>query len=457
MALRARPSPGPWLGVLLAPWLALAPAHAAGIPAPGLAELEDMVQLLVPLVERTAGRPFTQVPEVVLADPAIMKDVLYAEQVHLLDTVLNRGDEGHREALAARSAASNAHAFAGKYGFLDKKLYVHSEGIALALLERGEHPRVVPRVTELVLAHELAHALQDQHVGLPGILAGRPGGDAVKAANCTMEGHAVWIHEQVGAALGSDDAVAIVADMLGYGVDSGPAAESRDRFYTSYVYGLGRDFMDHHAAEGGLAQTWVVLAEPPLTTAMILRPETYEPFPSGLEPRAVLAVGRARNALTRRSWTRVDEPVGDFDVRQWLVDSGGGGPVADAMVRGWTSRASADPMRGVEVHLLEFRTAERANQYVQRMKGHAKRVLEATTVEPFVFGSVTDYEAIPVDRGARESIQLHLFDTPPQDWSTVWVSRERWVVQVVMVNVRPRERVLARAIERALAGVEVVD
>ena len=207
------------------------------------AMLQRLTADLVPLVEAAAGAPFTAVPEVVLADRGQLARVVYDEQRYLLGALTEQSD-AEADAAAQRTAEAVAQLFAGKYGFLDKRLYLSLEAIAEAIASRGADPSLAVPMVQLVLAHELAHALQDQHADLDALVVDAPSGDAVMAANCLVEGHAVFVHEAVGDALGLGDAVALMADLLGY---ADPSPATPDRFASHYVYGRGRSFVRWHA------------------------------------------------------------------------------------------------------------------------------------------------------------------------------------------------------------------
>ncbi len=197
-------------------------------------ELEQMVAELVPIVEAEAGRRFTEIPPIVIADPQILQEVLYDEQVHLLSHIAGMSPSEARAAAEANSSDIST-SFVGKYGFLDKKLYVMRDGIRIALAARGVPLAETDAITELVLAHELVHALQDQQADLGKVVTSRTDADGVIAVNCTVEGHAVWVQEQVGKVRGHDRAVREVAAILGYDPTAEAVELAGGSFYTAYV------------------------------------------------------------------------------------------------------------------------------------------------------------------------------------------------------------------------------
>lgn len=425
-----------------------------------LEELEALVTKLLPLVEEAAGRRFLARPEIVPTDPASLSRVFYREQMHLLGRLSELGpEEAHRA--ARETAGSITSAFVGKYGFLDKRLYVISEGVSLALAGHGLPPELVLEVLEVVLAHELAHALQDQHTDLGRVVGSRPDGDAIMAANCVVEGHAVWVHERVGEKLGYQRAVRVVAAIQGYDPDRADAPIDPRRLYTSYVYGRGRAFVDWHHRMGGHERLWALLAEPPASSAMILAPRTYAPHaepPVGSAARA--AVRRVVERLADPAWTIRDERVGDYDLREHLADRGNDVSLVDDVAGAWQSRAtSRRPMEGIEVRILRFRTPEGARAYVDRMRSRAQAQLDLllppiAPEAPLGFlGRVDRFEGLDSDVSARESLVLDL-DGRRQELGTLWVARGADVVQVVTVNRPVADRRMARALRRLFASLD---
>jgi len=424
------------------------------------ARLERIVEELVPIVEEQAGRKFFRVPELVIADAEILSAVLFEEQIHLLRNLVKLDDEESRQS-AYRTSSQLSSAFVGKYGFLDKKLYVVADGIRDALAQRGVAEDHIQPVISIVLAHELTHALQDQHTDLDQVVSSRIDADAVMAVNCLVEGHAVWVHERVGTTLGYEDALHIVRDILGYGEPDAGFADSPGAFYTSYVYGKGRAFVDHHAQNGGVEATWKMLISPPGDTSMIVAPETYNPLVAPAWRAEVRdAIAMARMTITPPSWQPVDEGIGDFHLRKNLVEAGNQHALADHWTAGWSSSAIKHPTEWAEVELLAFESDAYAQRYVEHMRAHAEMTLALATPPltgaflPDVRGQVTTYTDVESDRGAHEHLTMRLDDGPTHEVHNFWVARDAYVVQVRVVNHPIRKRKIARAIRHVFRSLD---
>jgi hypothetical protein len=416
-------------------------------------EVREMVREVLPLVEAVSGARFASVPEVVLADAALLGRVVFQEQRHLLDA---RGavDRAEADELAERTARANAGAFAGKYGFLDGRLYVAPEGLEAALAIEGYPPETLRPALRVVLAHELVHALQDQQVDLDRTVTAAPTPDAVMALNCLVEGHAVWVAEQVGHRLGLGDAVEALADLLGTDTPLRRRMDPR-AFQQRYVYGLGRDAIAWHAARGGTDAVWAVLADPPTGTAQVVAPWSSAPDGPPLltapDRRTVL---RASERLAGRGWVSQAEPLGDFDLRDQLVRAGADQQIADALRDGFNARRVGGAMAGVEVQVLRFDDDAGARAFVQGMRRQAEAQAEAVGPDPFISAVASGFDRVRADSSGREAITVRLFDDAVERLGKVWVARGPHVVQVVLVNSPATDRQVASSIESVFRALE---
>ncbi|HHO54693.1 MAG TPA: hypothetical protein ENK18_28430 [Deltaproteobacteria bacterium] len=470
-------------------WLFLIFCPAAeGSSAIGHAELRSMVDEIAPIVADVAGRDFESLPPVVLADLRQLSEVIYEEQRHLLASADGAVPE-EVESSARRRSLEQASSFAGKYGLLDGRLYVSVDEIRYTLGERGSPERLLRPLVRIVIAHELAHALQAQHTNLDRLTHAAPGKDALMALNCALEGHATWVHEAVAARMGLDEAEALMAQLMGYD-EPIQGRMDPDAFYPSYVYGLGRDFVAFHAQEGGTDQVWRVLQHPPVGTSEIVSPETWGDLIDGIDPTLQHALiqasrrltyrawpTRTLRALTRSAWEPGASPTGDYDLRDLMIRTGGEVELASELEGGWSASFMGRSGEGIEVKLLRFRDPGGAQAYVAEMRRHAtvtqaetlalmsfvddlQRTDAVSEAEASALGgsfdvSVEPFTHVESDVSAREQIAIQLFGIGPREQlSRIWVARGADVVEVVTMNPRVGDRRIAASIEgvfRALA------
>jgi hypothetical protein len=434
------------------PWLLVSRAFASDPSAISQTEVEWMMREVAPLVEQVAGRRFTTLPELVMADPKRIAEVVYEEQLHLLRDVDGMA-EADAEASARRTAVDVSGAFAGKYGFLDGRLYVSIQGIEDSIALEGGQAWMLRPMVRVVVAHELAHALQDQYTNLEALVQAADGGDAIMAINCAVEGHAVWVHEQVGEKAGLGAAVDLMTRLLGYDMPVRRRMDPGD-FYHTYVYGLGRDFIAYQAEKGGTERVWQVLGDPPDATSMIVKPATWDDPVGEVDPDVRRVMGSASKRLAGKGWRPEDGVMGDYDVRDQLVRAGGDSGIADDLDIGWNSRLVGGAMAGVEVQLLRFKSVDGARAFVDDMRLQAEEQARMVGFDPFISADAGSFDRVRSDRSAREAITVTLLGLSAEDrLGRIWVSRGREVVQIVLVNSPASDREVAASIDQVFRGV----
>ncbi|HLY83142.1 MAG TPA: hypothetical protein VKQ71_09150, partial [Acidimicrobiales bacterium] len=162
--------------------------------------------------------------------------------------------------LAAMETQLSQAAIVGLYVPKDKKVYV-----------RGDQLTPDVRVT---LAHELTHALQDQHVDL-GRYFHLPGADD-SALRALVEGDAVVVEDAYAASLSASDKAAYQAarDAESTGADvKGVSQVLIDQAQFPYIF--GPVFVKALVANGGTGAIDRALASPPTVDGQILDPNRY--------------------------------------------------------------------------------------------------------------------------------------------------------------------------------------
>lgn len=410
-------------------------------------ELGAMVREIAPVVGEVAGRPFERLPEVVLANEAILAQVVLRERLHLLAAVEGLSPEELAEQARVLASQQLALGFEGKYGFVDERLYVSVERVMHTLMRHRAPPSLLRPVLRVIIAHELAHALQDQHTEMDSLLRRATTDDAVMAMNCTFEGHAVWVQDAVSERLGLEEASALMRGWMGIDA-SMSTVMGPELFYSHYVYGLGRDFVAHHAAQGGPEAVWEVLGAPPQTTAEIVWPERY-PQPGAPVPERVgAALAQAGRHLGRRAWTLREDTVGDYDLREQLLRAGGALSSADGFLRGWSMSSVGAEDDGVQVQVLRFATASEAVRFVEQMQQRAEARGRQAEALPFLDVSVGEIEGVEGDLTVQTSMVFRLDPELEDRQSLRWVVRGSDVVQVLTVNREPGRRRTRRTFRR---------
>lgn len=183
----------------------------------------------------------------------------------------------------------------------------------------------------LVLAHELTHALQDQHFGLRHVLPQNPqSSDADLAARALVEGDAmltmrIWGRQHLRPSdkrsLGDDPAPTDPA------LSSAPPLVQGELMFP---YDAGWIFAQLLYQDGGYAAVDRALQNPPRSTEQILHPEKYL---AGEQPVTV-SITPLEQAL-RNGWRTLRTDTFGELVLRLLLEPGIGWPEAEAAAGGW--------------------------------------------------------------------------------------------------------------------------
>lgn len=445
-----------WLGVFLAGASAAA-AHAQQeevCPVVDDAHLRAVVAKVLPAVEKACGRTFRKPPTVGLADAG---DVMRSLRDDLEPGVAAyfAGQPRSRIDKALQQRADLlASSLLGKYGLQSGEVYVlpHLVRTYLGLVHHREAP--VAQVLELVVAHELVHALQDQEIGLGRRFRECCDNDANEALAMAIEGHAVFCSERVAAALGLQAAIVPLRAVFAGAKD--PAAVGKADLATRRLRGQGSlrylrsaDWMAREHAAGGDDRLWQLLAEPtPRTRACLLGGR------SDAAPCANLAdcFGGLDARLAGRNWT---VGRGSLSDRLLLGENLPRGADLEALLpalvgSGEWLAVSPTPASWRALYALAFRDAAAAEQFVALAVDVATNDMKDSAFE---FTS----EAGPVGEGMasrrlrQEPKETLMLAARAQ---VLWWRRGRHVLQATFVNAPVDDAALLAAVEAVFARLE---
>jgi hypothetical protein len=252
-----------------------------GKPAYSLAEAKKYVKEVVPLVEKATGRKLNKIPAIKLVDREEMIPVLQEEFEPQLKNLYPDYSAEQMENVGYDQSLVYAKAIMGKYGIMDRSLYLLPKNLVPLLKLSKVDEKYTKSILKLVIAHELVHAIQDQETDLKRVQQ-IINYDELNAFSATIEGHAVFVQDQVGSALGLEESAIELSRLLSAGAVTydDPAQEMFNKLIATQfeqIYLGGRKFIEYHYQEGGNERVWEILAKPPLKTAMIAKPDTYNP------------------------------------------------------------------------------------------------------------------------------------------------------------------------------------
>ena len=351
-----------WM-VLMVCWMGCAkPPPPTLIDSPAAmdeARLNAMVRELVPVVEKVSGLAFDEVPFVRMGRRTDLQRIVQHEAGSTFDVMYPNAPEWMRESFIRDMQGDG---IAGKYALQERILLVSPDAMARMASKVDDDPLALDHVTRLILAHEMAHALQDQHSGISQMFDEPAHGDAFQALRGVTEGHANFVESRVAEELGLQEVERILNAGQGWDEDGPDGVWS---FGVWAAYGQGLSFVRWHVEEGGLPRTWQLLSSPPQRSRTVFVPEEYgSERPASLQDAALLD-GLESNLQDVR-WFASAGPVVEVTLRERLF----GIPAPEleaslAAIVGGAMRQASRSDRSAEFILLRFDTEDQASTAVQ--------------------------------------------------------------------------------------------
>jgi len=248
---------------------------------------------------------------------------------------------------------------------------VFGEGVAGYYDPRSKHLRIVDGATpgglgEIVLAHELTHALEDQRFGLA-VQEGESD-DGALARLALVEGSATLVMQQyLLRHIGAEEAL---GGLLGSALQTGPDLPPFLQAQLIFPYIGGMEFVQALKQRGGGAWTLVDLADRvrvPDSTEQVLHPEKWVAVETPARVRLDVALGAGWRRVTDGTW-------GEWQTRELL-----GGD--DAAAAGWggdryelwqrDAAGCAAPCRRADVLVMRWRwdTPGDASEFLAALRG----------------------------------------------------------------------------------------
>jgi hypothetical protein len=252
------------------------------------------------------------------------------------------------------------------YDYRSKKLYLMKGSSATA-------------DTDMLLVHELAHALADQHFNLGKFLKKGANDDAAMARMAVMEGQATWLMlEYAASKMGRSlrDTPGLMEMMSGTSaqmVQTYPVLSRSPLYIRSsllFPYTAGMRFQHQLLRELGDDAFRRVFQDPPETTQQVLHPVTYL---SSEPPPAAPELGK----LPPGRWKEVARvSVGEFD-HAVLLEQAAGEAESDALAPQWRgSVLGLDKSESDGAVALRYASEWATPEAAERMFQAYKKVLQ---------------------------------------------------------------------------------
>ena len=154
--------------------------------------IKSMTEKAEPLIEELTGRKYKDSVKIKLVKRNAVRDVLIEELLPQLKKLLKGAAPDTISRQAETAAHSMSQVFLGKYSYLKKELYLIPDNVKAQVEMLEINDEDFEDFVFLVVAHEMVHALDDQHFDLQESLRTRDSAEKMQAFNALAEGHAVY-------------------------------------------------------------------------------------------------------------------------------------------------------------------------------------------------------------------------------------------------------------------------
>lgn len=417
--------------------------------------LQRYLDEVMPIVEEVAGRRFKERPKVAVADEHVFKQLLMDEQLRIYAQVMPDTPESIRLQLAEAAGAYMTSGILGKYLLATETVYVCPTALIPAIRELGIDARRTDEVVKVVLAHEITHALEDQYTDLENILDGLHDEEALWAASGAWEGWATLVEQRVADRMGLQDIYGGLLHLQGWGEDGliEPSA-----WRTWAIYGQGKAFVEWHDRIGGIEQVWATLADPPTSTSMLFRPDTWQPGASGMDIDYASVLRGLEQVMQPGDWLVTNSRLGEFDLRGEAVK---GGHEEDLERILWHLRHArrldmAQPDRSGSVRLMVFDDPSWARAYLDLLRAQQtyESIENALLLDLPVEVTYGIFDQIPADDAfLRVERMPFLGASASAEKQAAWIVRDEVLVVVEVSRFSPGDS-LARTAELVFERLE---
>lgn len=387
-----------------------------------LAEARKYVKEIVPLVEEATGRKLNKIPPLKLVDREKMIPILQVEFEPQLKNLYRDYSAKQLEEAGYKQSSAYAKALMGKYGIMDRSLYLLPKNLAPLLKLAKVDEKYTQPILKLVIAHELVHAIQDQEIDLKRIQQ-ITNYDELSAFSATIEGQAVFVQDQVGKALGLEESAIELSRLLSAGAVTydDPAQEMINKLIATQfeqIYLGGRKFIEYHYQQGGNERVWEILAKPPVKTAMIAKPDTYNPEKQTELNYQALVEGLEHN-LDGEGWQTQNMEVGQMGLRAVYakIDEQNREAIIDQIEHVQIFIAqNTDPPCTVNVSAIIVKDGSFAKKYMALLEDMVRKnvkEIESSTILQIKNFSIADFTGMKADIARKISFDLAQGDDSP--------------------------------------------
>lgn len=412
---------------------------SAAAPEDFQAVMDGWKREIVPLLEKHAERRFRRPPVVEVFDPKAYESFLKREATLVMAVTLKDTPIHVRERVAEEEGGLIS--VFGKYGLFDQKTYLVPEAITMAANRAGREPANLARI---VLAHELAHALQHEYTDATAQFEELVDLDHMRCWSSVSEGGANLLALAVARDLGIEEDFWVLSSNQGWG----PDGLIEPRAYPVWMsYGRGMETLEEVVASEGMDGFWKWTEHPPASSSMLFRPATYDPTPVPEPPLAQVLRG-TEQLLTQGDWLVSNSRLGEYELRGAAIRTGkveAFEPVLAELQQAQHLDLRMQDGRTGDIAVLRFATPEAAEAYVKLLR--AEQTIEgqylAKQLGRTVEVTYTDVAGVEGDSSLLRTQRIPMGGGTYLETRTAWVARGSDIVMVEAERFRPGLRLAA--------------
>lgn len=426
-------------------------------------ELAAYVKELRPQVESITGKKFKSIPKYKLATAAQMRGDAVQEWYLRNRNNPDDVDKKQQKDMLEKFVKCRSESYLGLYKPGEKKICIFTDNIK-RLADRAEFtPEQTKAFTKLVIAHELAHAMQDQIVGFRKTYSCDNSylGDVLEAVT---EGHSRFVERKIAESLGVKD--------LDERLETLPHASSsfyqsldvvekynfdEDVVYYQLLVKRGREFITWHYNQGGNDQVWKVLSAPPKNLSVISHPETYGQV--SVDP---INYGAILSGLEKR-FINSNYPVENVSRNEIEMRSKFSEMDADTLDKLFAELDHAQKLEVsnlktyLGIRLYVFKNPESAQALLRELETsnllilqrlHFNKAYKVTNIVD------DDYSWAKADTARKITSTLIYSDGTKTNDMLVWVLRDNYLVQVGFSNIKSSESQVGEVIKEIFSRLD---
>ncbi len=367
--------------------------------------VENILAKTIPLIEKTGGRKYKSIPEYRIIPRRELRRIIIAEELPGLKTNMKGMDEDQIRRQAEYSAQLRSQLYVARYINQENILYVIPENVK-AMKERYEvKDEDLNGFIVMVIAHELVHALDNQHYDLIKILGQCENTDEISAFGAVIDGSAAWVTRRIADKMGISEAAHKNSLKASLGIRDETTGAGKENFNLYFV--MGEKFIARVTGKNGQAGFDKAFMSPPKSVRHILFPDEFLSPSTRRVTDCTKLIKKLADRLPARGMQSQTKTLTTVDLRTLLTSQGikkkEAVSIADNCLNGAMHMAIKQAVTPgiISVMLFDFKDRDTAASY----DDFTMKVLESQKAQ-IKAGLNTSYNIVKQEEVKQEGFDL---------------------------------------------------